>query len=174
MPPGVVDWVLVELREGATPPAATTVIARRAGLLKSNGDIVDLDGTSPLSFTDLTFSQDLYPLVRHRNHLAAMAADPAQSTGPGTYACDMSQPGSIFGSGWKLLPGGNLGMVAANGFCDKHVNNSDLQDNTAGWLPGFGFSGMYTFADFNLDGEVNNTDFNIYWLINFGISDDIP
>ena len=37
----VVDWVLVELRQAATPGAATTYFARQAGLLLSNGNIVD-------------------------------------------------------------------------------------------------------------------------------------
>src|SRR5690606_29425785 len=43
----IVDWVLVELRDPITPSVA---IDRRAGLLQRDGDIVDVDGRSPLRF----------------------------------------------------------------------------------------------------------------------------
>ena len=41
----IVDWVLVELRTGT---AAETKVAARAAFLKSDGTIVDIDGTSPI------------------------------------------------------------------------------------------------------------------------------
>ena len=44
----IVDWVLIELR---TETAAGTKKGTRAGFLKSDGTIVDVDGTSPVSFT---------------------------------------------------------------------------------------------------------------------------
>ncbi len=69
----VVDWVLIELRSA---PAGTAV-ARRAGFLLSNGVVTDLDATSPLSFP--TISTGYYHVVvRHRNHLAVMSANPLQ------------------------------------------------------------------------------------------------
>ena len=43
----IVDWVLVELRSTADP---TVIVATRAGLLQRDGDIVDVDGSSSLSF----------------------------------------------------------------------------------------------------------------------------
>ncbi len=68
----IVDWVLVELRTGATPATATTVVATKAGLLKNNGTIVDADG-----FTNLNFNAapgNYYIVVYHRNHLPIMSA----------------------------------------------------------------------------------------------------
>ncbi len=52
IPAGVVDWVLIELRSG-TDSAST--VARRAAFIKSNGDIVDIDGVSPVNFSGILF-----------------------------------------------------------------------------------------------------------------------
>ncbi len=71
IPTGVVDWVLIELRTGT---AASTMANRRACFILSNGNIVDLDGTSPVKF-DETDSNNYYVVIRHRNHLAVMSAN---------------------------------------------------------------------------------------------------
>jgi hypothetical protein len=63
----IVDWVLVELRSPASP---TTVVARQAGLLQKDGDIVNIDGVSPLSIQ--VANGNYLVSVRHRNHLGAM------------------------------------------------------------------------------------------------------
>ena len=49
IPNDVVDWVLLELRKGLTATSASFV-SSRAGFIKSDGSIVDLDGTSPVEF----------------------------------------------------------------------------------------------------------------------------
>ena len=41
--------------------------------LKSDGTIVDTDGTSPVQFTGLS-AGNYYIVIRHRNHLAIMSA----------------------------------------------------------------------------------------------------
>ncbi len=46
--------------------------SQRAGLLKSDGTIVDLDGESPLRFN--VPPGDYYIKVEHRNHLSVMSA----------------------------------------------------------------------------------------------------
>ena len=62
--------MLVELRTGT---ASGTKVATRAAFLKSDGTIVDTDGSSPVSFTGLS-AGNYYAVVRHRNHLAIMTA----------------------------------------------------------------------------------------------------
>ena len=76
----IVDWVFVELRS-ATNPA--TVVATRSGLLQRDGDIVDVDGVSPLTFSS-TINGNYYVAVRHRNHLGTMTAQPIALTAEGT------------------------------------------------------------------------------------------
>jgi subtilisin-like proprotein convertase family protein len=65
----IVDWVVVELRNAATP---SNVDASCAALVQRDGDVVALDGTSPVSFVAAPGSY--YVAVRHRNHLGMMTA----------------------------------------------------------------------------------------------------
>ncbi len=62
----IVDWVLVELRY-----PADVVQASRAAFLRNDGTVVDLDGSSPISFEGLK-RLDYYVAIRHRNHLGVM------------------------------------------------------------------------------------------------------
>ncbi|MCB0753682.1 MAG: hypothetical protein KDC52_19575, partial [Ignavibacteriae bacterium] len=71
IPAGVVDWVLVSLRTGIEK---STEVACRAGFVKTDGTIVDLDGTSPLAF--VVDQGSYYVVVKHRNHLQIMSAAP--------------------------------------------------------------------------------------------------
>ena len=48
IPSGVVDWILVKLKENDS-----TSVKTRAAFIKSDGNIVDLDGTSPVTFNDI-------------------------------------------------------------------------------------------------------------------------
>jgi len=66
----IVDWVLVELRKEIN---SESVASRKAGLLKSNGNIVDVDGESELGFWNLD-AGDYYVTVYHRNHLPVMSS----------------------------------------------------------------------------------------------------
>lgn len=64
----IVDWIFVELRHKDNK---TQKIATRSGLLQRDGDIVDVDGVSDLSF-DVSMDS-FYVVVRHRSHLGAMS-----------------------------------------------------------------------------------------------------
>ena len=68
IPSGVVDWVLVELRSDTTTTTAT-----RAAFVKSDGTVVDTDGTSAVAFVSVP-AGSYYVVIRHRNHLAVMSA----------------------------------------------------------------------------------------------------
>jgi hypothetical protein len=69
----IVDWVFVELRSNVTP--GNTIFQTRSALLQRDGDIVDIDGVTPLYFKNLNAS-NYTVTVRHRNHLA-MSTNPA-------------------------------------------------------------------------------------------------
>jgi uncharacterized repeat protein (TIGR01451 family) len=71
-PNAIVDWVFIELRLGSD---AQHVVATRSALLQRDGDVVDLDGSSPVYFTNVP-SGDYYVVVRHRNHLGLGTQDP--------------------------------------------------------------------------------------------------
>lgn len=65
----IVDWVFVELRSKTDN---SKVIATRSGLLQRDGDVVDLDGLSYLSFPGV-MEDSFYVVVKHRNHLGVMS-----------------------------------------------------------------------------------------------------
>ncbi len=71
----IVDWVFIELRNTAT---GNTVIQTRSALLQRDGDVVEIDGISPLYFKNID-ANNFTVTVRHRNHLG-ISADPVAFT----------------------------------------------------------------------------------------------
>lgn len=63
----IVDWVFIELRNNAASPG-NTVQQTRSALLQRDGDIVDIDGVSPIYFKDIDPTNYVIA-IRHRNHL---------------------------------------------------------------------------------------------------------
>jgi hypothetical protein len=68
----IVDWVFVELRDKNNNK---TVISTRSVLVQRDGDFTDVDGSSCIRFP-ATPADDYYVVVRHRNHLGVMSAQP--------------------------------------------------------------------------------------------------
>ncbi len=63
----IVDWLFLELRNLNASPG-NGVLQTRSALVQRDGDIVDIDGVSPVTFNNL--ANDNYILaIRHRNHL---------------------------------------------------------------------------------------------------------
>lgn len=67
----IVDWVVVELRDVNSP---STRLFTRSALLQRDGDVVDVDGISPVLLQ--VDSGQYYISVRHRNHLGVMTQHP--------------------------------------------------------------------------------------------------
>ncbi len=70
IPNDVIDWVLVELR---STMEASSVITRKAGFIKNDGNIINIDGS------DISFNigeGNYYVLVYHGNHLPVMSSTP--------------------------------------------------------------------------------------------------
>jgi len=70
----IVDWVLVELRDAPEPALATEslVRAKHAGFILNDGSVTDTSGSNNLNF-DFYYSDSLYVVVKHRNHLGIMS-----------------------------------------------------------------------------------------------------
>ena len=177
LPANVIDWVLIELRHAATASAASsgTIFARRAAFLLKDGTIVDLDG-SPLKFYHASFTQNLYPVIRHRNHMAIMAANAVTKDGTGNFTYD-------FSSGSSQVYGGTAGlkqvetsparwaMVAGDANADNNIWNNDYVNY---YVPLFYLSNQYLSADFNMDLNVWNNDYVNYYVPNFYLSNPLP
>jgi photosystem II stability/assembly factor-like uncharacterized protein len=169
IPDSVVDWVLVELRTGT---ASTTKVDERAGFLKSNGTILDTDGTSPLEFTGLS-AGNYYVVVRHRNHLAIMTASAISlSSSSAQYNFCTAQSQAFGINPMKDLGSGNFAMIAGDMDGDGNIDYSN--DLLNKWLPSFGFYG-YLSEDTNLNSDVDYTeDLLNDWLPNFGFATQVP
>ena len=149
----IVDWVLVELRDKTN---ASTVIASRAGFIKNNGEIVDINGTSKLNFSGIPFD-DYYITVKHRNHLAVMSNSPATlsdytltynfTTGSGQFA-----GGSV---GAKEIESGVWGMIAGNSDGNNSISFGDFNAVSNNL-----FQIGYKLGDHNMNGSVSVTDYN--------------
>ena len=71
----IVDWVFVELRSGAD---STLIVDSRSALIQRDGDMVDVDGTGSVKFSQANAGQ-YYLVVKHRNHLGVMSVKNAMS-----------------------------------------------------------------------------------------------
>ncbi len=171
VPTGVVDWVYIELRQGLTPASATaaTIFAKRAAFIKSDGSIVDIDGINPVKFYGgaPATGNNVYMVIKHRNHLAIMSNIGVTKNTQGVFLYDFTDVGTkSYGFPFSIKNvGGKWSMIAANGFYDADINTDDKDFS---WTPQFGsFNGYYS-GDFNLSGQVDTDDADFYWYPNFG------
>lgn len=157
----IVDWVFLELRDKSDH---TIVLATRSALLQRDGDVVDVDGVSPVAFADLP-ADDYYLAVKHRNHMGAMVAAPLSLSSTTTVVDFTSAINNIYGAtnGIATLEDGSLGLFSGDFDRNGQVQNTDFSSmifvlGTAGYEPG----------DLDLNGQVQNTDLQLKLLPNIG------
>lgn len=170
--PNVADWVLIELCDAANAASATsaTRIARQAAFLLKDGSVVGTDGSSILQFNN-TFTQQLFVIVWHRNHLGIVSSNGVTASG-GIYAYDFSTAATkVYGgsAGYKNLNGSVWGMVAGDATHDGLINLSDKTQ----WASFAGKKG-YLDADYTMDAQVNNPDKDDKWLTNTSKIEQVP
>lgn len=151
IPADVVDWVLIELRNGTS---GADSIDSRAAFLKSDGSIVDLNGTSPVAFT--VPAGTYYVVIYHRNHLGVMSSAGVSlaETAP-TIQHDFSSGSSqAYGTdALSLLEGSVYGMRGGETNNSGIITNAD-KSPIINNLNSFG----YYVADANMSGIVTNAD----------------
>jgi subtilisin-like proprotein convertase family protein len=155
----IVDWVLVELRSAAN----NTVITRtRCGLIQRDGDVVDVDGTSPLSFPSLA-AGNYFVALRHRNHQGVMTlAAVGLSSAPG--AVDFSNVStSVFGTAARKTVGTVQAMWTGNARRDtdlKYTGSNNDRDvilvKVGSTTPNNTVAGYFQ-EDVNMDGSAKYT-----------------
>jgi hypothetical protein len=169
----IVDWVFLELRNTNASPG-NTVLQTRSALIQRDGDIVDVDGVSPVLFNDVEDGN--YAItVRHRNHFSmslkptsgAVAMNETKGDAYGARVVDLRQLASaqLYGDttaytranhptlgSIKVLWGGNANANAnaryAGAGNDRAIILSDLSNNELGVLNG------YSRSDLNMNGAV--------------------
>jgi len=83
----IVDWMYIELRNADD---RTEVLATRSAVLQRDGDVVDMDGVSPLFFEGVE-EGEYHIAMRHRNHLGMMTQHAVELTAQ-TLSVDFSDP----------------------------------------------------------------------------------
>lgn len=162
----IVDWVLVELRNSNNP---AIVVARRAALLKDDGNILDTDGSTGVTFKNLAYGS-YYISVRHRNHLSVMSAVPKEFAPNNLYDFTKSQTSAFGQNSMAEIATGVYGMYAGDGDGNGNINEIDRNDI---WSIQNGNMG-YLNGDFNLDSGVTVKDTNDYWNMNQGKIAQLP
>ncbi|MCB0805491.1 MAG: hypothetical protein KDC05_06800, partial [Bacteroidales bacterium] len=171
IPPNVVDWILIEIRDAADAASATeaTQLERKAGFLLSDGSIVNLDGSSSPDFKQI-INHNLFVIVWHRNHLPVMS-NLALPLFDGTYSYDFSSAQSqAFGNVQVYIGDGNFGLVGGDMNADGSITDAD---KTGTWQIQTGQTG-YLQSDADMDGTVDNKDKNDLWWWNRGTFIIIP
>jgi hypothetical protein len=167
----IVDWVLMEYRDAPSAVLATssTIIGKQAAFLLSNGNIVDIDGSSLPGFP-YSLSDGLFVVIYQRNHLALMSAVELSEDG-GVYTYDFSiSQGQAYGTNSMKNLGGIYGMFGGDSNGSGLVNTGDLTND---WKPQAGKNG-YLSADYKLDGQIDNKDKNDIWNSNNGKESQVP
>lgn len=154
----IVDWVLVELRSTTTP---SQILESHAALVQRDGDIVAVDGTSPVGFCQIAGSYHV--AVRHRNHLGVMTAQPI-ALGATATALNLSIPGTAtWGTNARKLANGRAMLWSGNVVDDAQVKYTGTNNDRDPILTAIGSSvatntiSGYHVADVTLDGTVKYT-----------------
>jgi hypothetical protein len=158
----IADWVFIELRSGTS--GSTTALYTKAALLQADGDVVDMDGVSPLAFPNAPIGS-YYVAVRHRNHLSFRTQNTIALSAIPVTLNFVNNSVSVFGSSplSALSPTVNV-MVSGDANSDGSIDAFD----TITWELQNGLFDDYTKnADYNLDGSVDAFD-TILWELNNG------
>jgi hypothetical protein len=153
----IVDWVYLELRNTASP--GNIVLQTRSALIQRDGDIVDIDGVSPIYFKNIDPTNYILA-IRHRNHLGVSIA-PTSPISLSTTSTNIDFTNStIFGTASN-----NYLLATVNGVPNKIVLLSGNTNGNEGDL----INSRYNFSSNDRDyilnnllsGNRNNTTINI-------------
>ena len=150
--PDVVDWVLAELRD----PIDNSLVDAAAGFLLKDGNIVNVDNTGGLQFWLANPNKSYNIILRSRNHIDLMSANPVAMTYPQAVVYDFTAAGQTAGvdqtvevaSGIMALHSGDINGDGAITTDDYNVYKIKM-------------SAMNTYLkeDATLDGDVTVDDY---------------
>jgi len=161
-PDAIVDWVFLELRSANTP---ALVLDTRSALLQRDGDVVDVDGISPVGFS-IDADEEYYLAVRHRNHLGVQLGDATYFPACAAAAVEFQNlpPEGFFSFNGanpaQRIIGGRYVLWAGNGRVDYQLKyNGSVNDRNAilslvGLTTPNAVVLGYELPDYNMDGQV--------------------
>ncbi|TXD51036.1 MULTISPECIES: Ig-like domain-containing protein [unclassified Polaribacter] len=156
----IVDWVWLEIRDSSNE---TTIEEAVSALIQRDGDIVDVDGISPVKIVLPVGSY--YIVISHRNHLGVRTNEAVPFSGA-SIALDLSTNSAlVLGNvnAIKVMTDGKFTLFSGDFNGDGQIQNTDKNAVE----PLRGISG-YRNADMDLNGEVQNSDLNSVLNPNIG------
>lgn len=173
-PDAIVDWVWVELRDATNN---TIIIDSQSALLQRDGDVVDIDGVSPLSFNQAV--GNYYVVIKHRNHLGIMSASSIALDNATTIVDFTNGSVSTYNTnaqGVFGMPSGVLGMWAGNANGDTVVQYSGTNPDTPSILSAIlnDAGNFLNFPTYAID-DYNNNDVDMNGSTQYtGTTPDTP
>ncbi len=163
----IVDWIHLQVRD---PLDSTNVIQTVNALLQRDGDIVDLDGISPVRVPNLGVD-NYYIAVYHRNHLpirsnSKLALTPVNSSYDYSSALAQAWANSAISTNdaMKDLGSGVYGLIAGdlNGNGNIRATGPPFINDYLSLLSTLGgatniLTNQYHRADYNMDGTIRAT-----------------
>lgn len=154
IPSDISDWVLLEVREMTN---TNVIVSQKAAFLRNDGVLIDIDGTSGVSFSNLSEGVDYHLIIRPRHHMAVTNKDaivlPQASPYDYTDANNVLGTGQLknSGDGYDLLLGGDFdsnGVITVADFNAYIITSSIINE--------------YIDVDTNSNGMVTVDDYNIF------------
>ncbi len=150
IPADTVDWILIEFKN-----SSGVSVAKKSGLLKSNGSLTESDGSGfklPASLTNGNYNL----IVKNRNHLSISTSVPINfiNSGGAVTAFDFTTNSNVKANNQAILANGKYGLKFGNANSDNAINAGDrirtrvTQDR----------SGIYATEDINMDGNISSID----------------
>ncbi len=156
-PNAIVDWVYIEFWN--VPLFGASIEYSRAALLQADGDVVDVDGISPITVPN---NGEYYVVVGHRNHLPVMTLNKVDNTLP----IDMTTI-PLFGteaakivSGKQVLWPGDINRDDVILYTGLNNDRELILSAIGGVVPTNTISGQYRIEDVNMDGVIKYTGAN--------------
>lgn len=113
----IVDWVEIALRDKND---SGLILERRAALILRSGQIVDVDGESPVAF-DLE-ADEYFISIHHRNHLSIMSYEPINFIIDSETTIDFTSASTkVYGTNARCLVGDALALWGGNADGDAYL-----------------------------------------------------
>lgn len=178
----IVDWITLELRFGKPDVTNTPgqgfqtheTFAVRNALIQRDGDIVDVDGTSPVLLP--MKAGNCWVIIRHRNHLGVMSATPLALSATATVLDTRASGTVLFANGGaeagparktagttRTLWAGNAWSSGDNWRDVQYTGNGNDRDKVLMDIGGTVATNTvngYHRSDVNMDGLVKYTGTN--------------
>lgn len=154
--PYIVDWIFLELRLSSN---SGSTFSRKAALIKNDGTIVDcLDGVSPVFIWDIS-AGDYYLVIKHRNHLAVMSANPITMTNKTPLYDFTTNLLQFYGGDAQLVNIGIYGLYAGDANSNGQVRYNGIENDRSYILSVLGGNQLmvlngYHKEDLNMNGQV--------------------